>query len=41
MFALTVGLICMVVGYYLGTKETDKKWFEKQKAHTDSIKGPK
>lgn len=31
MLTLTVGLICMVVGYYLGTKETDKKWIAKQK----------
>lgn len=26
---LIVGIVCMIVGYYLGTKETDKKWIEK------------
>lgn len=31
MFTLTIGLICMVAGYYLGTKETDKKWIKKLK----------
>lgn len=29
LVTLIVGIVCMVVGYYLGVKETDKKWIEK------------
>jgi glucose uptake protein GlcU len=32
MSTLIFGIICMIVGYYLGTKETDKKWVEKGKS---------